>query len=70
MNVFMNEGHLNENSTMKTSEKTNYGFESERNYKNNTAFSSKDFRIRQVQNQNFIVPWQVVENEKKEVRVD
>lgn len=70
MNVFVTEGHLNENNNMKTSEKMNFGFKSELHYQNNYAFSSKDFRIHQIQNQNFIVPWQIIEKEKKEVRVD
>lgn len=70
MNVLMTEGHLNENNSMKTSEKMNYGFKSEQHYQNNYAFSSKDFRINQIKNQNFIVPWQIVEKEKKEVSVD
>lgn len=55
---------------MKTSEKMDYGFKSEQHFQNNYAFSSKDFRIHQIQNQNFIVPWQVVEKDKKEVLVE
>jgi hypothetical protein len=55
---------------MKTSEKMKFGFESEQHFKNNYSFSSKDFRINQIQNQNFVVPWQIMEKEKKEILVD
>lgn len=52
---------------MKTSEKMNYGFESDQHFKNNYAFSSRDFRIQQIRNQSFVVPWQIIEKEKKDV---
>ncbi len=69
MYVILIEGHLIKISDMKTLEKMDYGFESERHFQNNYASSLKDFRIDQIRNQNFIVPWQIMENEKKEVFV-
>ena len=54
---------------MKTTERNDLGFKRELHYRNNYAFGANDYRIQQVRNQNFIVPWQIVENEKKEVLV-
>ncbi len=70
MNVMIIEGHITENSIMKTSDKRNYGFESDQRFTNNFAFSSKDFRIHQIQNQNYVVPWQISEKEKRQLLVD
>lgn len=70
MNVVNIEGQFLENNIMKTSGKMIYGFESDQHFKNSYAFSSKDFRIRQIQNQNFVVPWQITEKEKQQVLVD
>ncbi len=53
---------------MKTKGKTEPGFKSEYQYRNNYTFSGNDFRIQQIRNQNFVVPWQICEIEtKKEV---
>lgn len=56
-------------STMKTSEKTDYRFKYEQHFRNNYSFNDNDFRVNQIKNQNFIVPWQLVENDKAEVVV-
>ncbi len=64
------EGHLIGNHNMKTHEKMNFGFESDLQFKNKYAFSTREFRMHLFQNQNFVVPWQIVEKGKKEVRVD
>lgn len=55
---------------MKASEKTDYGFKNELQFRNHYSFFENDLRIKQLENRNFIVPWQLVENEKKEVFVE
>ncbi len=70
MNVMIIEGLIIKIRDMKTQEKMNYGFERDQLFKNDYAFSSDDFRIHQIQNQNFIVPWQIIEKEKRQVLTD
>jgi hypothetical protein len=55
---------------MKTTEKNDYGFRSELQFRNNYSFFDNDLRIKQLENRNFIVPWQMVETDKKEVLVE
>lgn len=52
---------------MKTAGKIDYGFKNELHFRNNYSFFDKDLRIKQLENQNFVVPWQMVEEKKKEV---
>jgi hypothetical protein len=54
---------------MKASEKIDYRFKDEQHFRNNYSFYDNDFRVNQIKNQNFIVPWQLVENNKTEVVV-
>jgi hypothetical protein len=55
---------------MKTSEKFDFGFKSELHFHNNYSFLDNDLRIKQLENHDFIVPWQMVVNDKKEVLVE
>jgi hypothetical protein len=54
---------------MKTSEKSDYRLKYEQHFRNNFSFYDNDFRVHQIKNQNFIVPWQLVENDQTEVVV-
>ncbi|GAB1450355.1 hypothetical protein MASR2M47_04110 [Draconibacterium sp.] len=55
---------------MKTREKINYGFESKQDFQRNYSFTSNDFRIQQIRNQGFIVPWHVVDKGKEKFLVE
>lgn len=55
---------------MKAVEKVNYGDKNELHFRNNFSLFENDFRIKQFENQNFIVPWQMVKIQKKEVLVE
>jgi len=55
---------------MKTTEKIDYSFKNELQYRNKYSFMDNDLRVKQIANQNFIVPWQMVETEKKEIFVE
>jgi hypothetical protein len=55
---------------MKTVEKIDYGNRNEQQFRNNYSFFENEFRIKQLENQNFIVPWQMVKIQKKEVLVE
>ena len=55
---------------MKETEKTDFGFKSELQFRINYSFFNNDLRIKQLKNQNFIVPWQMVEFDKKEILVE
>jgi len=55
---------------MKTTEKIDYSFRNELHYRNNYSFLNEDLRVKQLGNQNFIVPWQMVETDKKEIFVE
>ncbi len=55
---------------MKTAEKKDYGFRSESQFVNNYSFSADDFRIKQMRNRNFIVPWQMEKEVEEEVLRD
>lgn len=52
---------------MKTVEKIEYGDRNEQQFRNNYSFFENEFRNKQPENQNFIVPWQMVKIQKKEV---
>lgn len=54
---------------MKAFEKTDYRFKREQLFRSNYSFYENDFRVQQIKNQNFVVPWQLVENEITEVIV-
>jgi hypothetical protein len=55
---------------MKTRERIKHGFESERDFRRNYAFTSNDYRIQQIRAEGFIVPWHIVDKEKKEFLVE
>ena len=55
---------------MKAVEKINYRYKNELQFRNNYSFFENDLRIKQLENQDFIVPWQLVEPKKKEVLVE
>ncbi len=52
---------------MKTTEEINYGFRSKPLSQEKYALVNYEIRIRPSENQNFIVPWQMVETKNKEV---
>lgn len=51
---------------MKTSEKTDQGIKGKNKFPRDFSIFENDFRVKQIYNQSFIVPWQMVEYEKKE----
>ena len=55
---------------MKETEKTDFGFKSELQFRHNYSFLDNDLRIKQLENHDFIVPWQMVETDKNEVLVE
>jgi hypothetical protein len=55
---------------MKTTEEIDYGFKSKQQFHEKYALVNYEIRIKQAGYQNFIVPWQMVETEKKEVFVE
>ena len=55
---------------MKTTDGIDYRFNNELYFRHNFSFLENDFRIKQIQNQNFIVPWQMNEEVKKEEVVE
>jgi hypothetical protein len=55
---------------MKATEKTDFYFKNELQSHNNYSFLDGDLRIKQLENHDFIVPWQMVITEKKEVLVE
>jgi hypothetical protein len=55
---------------MKATEKTDLRFKSELQFRNNYSFFENNLRIKQLEIQNFIVPWQLVEYDKKEILVE
>jgi len=55
---------------MKTSERIDSGFRKELHFQNNYSFFDKDLRIKQLENRNFIVPWQMVDKVKKDTFVE
>ncbi len=54
---------------MKPSEKIDYKLNYEQHFRNDYSFKDNDFRVNQIKNQNFIVPWQLVENGRTKVVV-
>ncbi len=55
---------------MKTTEKIDYGFRSDQQFRNDYSSFENGFRIKQIDNQRFIVPWQLVETEKRKFAVE
>ena len=55
---------------MKIAEKIDYGFESEQKFRNSYSFFDNDLRIKQLKNQRFVVPWEMVEKDKWEAVVE
>jgi hypothetical protein len=55
---------------MKLAEKINYAFESEQRFHNSYSFIDKDLRVKSVENQRFVVPWQIVEEKKRKTIVE
>lgn len=51
---------------MKTSEKTDQYIKGKSGFRRNFSFPGNDFRVKQIYNQSFVVPWQMIEYEKKE----
>ena len=54
---------------MKTIERMDYGFKNELQFRNNYASLEYNFKIQKTLNQGFVVPWQLVENDRKEYLV-
>ena len=54
---------------MKLAEKVNYAFESEQKFHNSYSFFDKNVRAKNVEDQRFVVPWQIVEERKMETLV-
>jgi len=57
-------------SVMKTSEELNYRLKSKLQSRENYSLLNYEIRIKQIENQNFIVPWQMVNVKKKEILVE
>ena len=55
---------------MKTAEEIDNGFKNKQQFHEKYALVNYEIRIKPSENQNFIVPWQMVETEKKEVFVE
>jgi hypothetical protein len=55
---------------MKATEKTDFGFKNELEFHHNYFFLDNDLRIKQLENHDFVVPWQMVVTEEKEVLVE
>jgi len=55
---------------MKIAERINYGFEKEQTFRNRYSFIDKDSTIKQLENQNYVVPWQIVEDKKRKTFVE
>ena len=51
---------------MKTSEKTDQNLKGKNEFRRNFSFFENDFRVKQIYNRSFVVPWQLNEYEKKE----
>lgn len=55
---------------MKTVEKIDYRNKNEQKFHDIYSFFENDLRIKQLENHDFIVPWQMVVTQKKEVLVE
>ena len=55
---------------MKATEKTDFDFKNELQFHHNYSFFDNDLRIKQLENHDFIVPWQMVVTKEKEVLVE
>lgn len=52
---------------MKTTEEIDYGFKIKQQFSEKYSLANYEIRIKPSENQNFIVPWQMVETGKKEI---
>jgi len=52
---------------MKTTEEIDYGFKNKQQFSEKYSLVNYEIRIKPSENQNFIVPWQMVETKKKEI---
>lgn len=59
-----------EGGIMKEAGKIDYDINKEQKFRNNYSFLENDFRIQQIRKQEFVVPWQMVEDDKKKVLVE
>ncbi len=55
---------------MKTTEGIDYKFNSEMYFRNKSSYLKKDSKVIHVQDQGFIVPWQLYKKESKEVKME
>ncbi len=55
---------------MKTIEREDYGYKSDLQFRNNFTSLENKFKIQKALNQGFVVPWQIVEKDKKEFLVE
>ena len=55
---------------MKTIERMDYGFKNDLQFRTNFTSLENNFKIQKARNQGFVVPWQIVENDKKEFLVE
>jgi hypothetical protein len=55
---------------MKTTEEIVYGFKNKLQFHDKNSLLNYEIRIKNTDNHNFIVPWQMVEKTKKEVLVE
>lgn len=55
---------------MKTIERMDYGFKYDLQFRNNFTSLENNFKIQQALNQDFVVPWQIVEKDKKDFLVE
>lgn len=55
---------------MKTTNKRKFGNERKQNFRNFISFSYQEEGEKQINNQRFVVPWQMVETEKNKYLVE
>jgi hypothetical protein len=55
---------------MKATDELDFGFKNEPEFHHNYFFLDNDLRIKQLENHDFVVPWQMVVTEEKEVLVE
>lgn len=72
INVPLNEGLKlkRKEGLMKTFEKMDYGSKNDQQFRNNFSSLESKFKVQQVRNQDFVVPWHVVEKDKKKFLVE
>ena len=55
---------------MKLAEKVNYAFDGEQKFHNSYSFVDKNLRVKMMESQKFVVPWQIDENIKRKTIVE